>query len=506
MKSVKSAVLLVFSAAVIIVYIMFEIVPFKKGGAGEVPPEPSREISATEASTSAGTEIKELPVYTVRFCIPDGDDISVEVEEGTCAELPEVETPGFLYWKDSEGNYADISNTSVSSDAEYTAVFGPELSVPERGWFAPEKDGLFHPEKTATRSDLSISVYELFSDKPTGETFLNDVLTNANCYKSATSLVSAGYMELSGGAFNPDVALSAEDISFTLRQLGDNYRLEKMLSEHEGDTFTRGELCIIINALLPKSERAEPAYFPDVAPQDACFEAAGTAGVVNTDWHENGGRHSEGYININGWLYCFDSDGYFIKDGTTGTLTFGPDGRYTSGNEELDAYVAGVIEEYAAAAQDRDRKLFEVYKYTRDKNLYLHGEIYELYKTGWEIEEALKMFNKNKGNCYAFAAQFWALARGLGYDAVCISGTIGNPYGENGQNPHGWVEIEFDGVMYIFDCETEAISYRQAGDFNTSFFKITYERGQGWSYVRDSSCKYAEEAEKANAERFPEEG
>ena len=81
------------------------------------------------------------------------------------------------------------------------------------------------------------------------------------------------------------------------------------------------------------------------------------------------------------------------------------------------------------------------------------------------------MLEYGSGNCYCFAALFYELARFVGYDAKLYSGRA---YGEQyeyrtydtdlvyapmGYTPHGWVEIEFDDVPYIFDTEYEYRSY-----------------------------------------------
>lgn len=83
----------------------------------------------------------------------------------------------------------------------------------------PWDDGLFHPEDAFTRSDAAMAVYALLAEKPKGETFLGDVTTRANCYQAATTLVTAGYMELRGQNFVPDVAISMEDLSSLLSKL-----------------------------------------------------------------------------------------------------------------------------------------------------------------------------------------------------------------------------------------------------------------------------------------------
>ena len=86
-------------------------------------------------------------------------------------------------------------------------------------------------------------------------------------------------------------------------------------------------------------------------------------------------------------------------------------------------------------------------------------------ETGWQTEYAVEMLSTQRGNCYNYAAVFWALARGLGYDAKAYSGSIS-------QQPHGWVEIDFDGVTYLFDPELE-MAARERGQMNSDRFMMT---------------------------------
>ena len=145
----------------------------------------------------------------------------------------------------------------------------------------------------------------------------------------------------------------------------------------------------------------------------------------------------------------------------------------------MDKYVAEIIAAQTNDSMTREEMLRAMYVYVRDHYLYLRRNYYDVGETGWEINEALLMFQTGKGNCYNFTAAFWALARGIGYDAVCYSGLVGVD-----RNPHSWVEIEIGGEKRIFDVETE-MQYRLIDDYITSMYNIDYDRGALWSYVRD---------------------
>ena len=87
------------------------------------------------------------------------------------------------------------------------------------------------------------------------------------------------------------------------------------------------------------------------------------------------------------------------------------------------------------------------------------------------------MFSTGRGNCYNYAAAFWALARGLGYDAVAVSGTMGWDY-----EPHGWVTIvNAEGERLTYDCETE-MAYRRDGEYGKDMFAMVWWFAAGWNY------------------------
>ena len=73
-------------------------------------------------------------------------------------------------------------------------------------------------------------------------------------------------------------------------------------------------------------------------------------------------------------------------------------------------------------------------------------------------------FEQRTGNCFVFAATFYQLAKGLGYNARYVEGSVGAAGG--GFVPHGWVEININGNWYIFDPEAQ----RSLGGRGLNFF------------------------------------
>ena len=145
---------------------------------------------------------------------------------------------------------------------------------------------------------------------------------------------------------------------------------------------------------------------------------------------------------------------------------------------------------------DREKLLRAAFDYTVKSFSYLRRTAsYEWGFTGWEAEEALTMLRTRRGNCYSYAAVFCLLARQLGYDAAAVSGGVNwNP------RPHGWVEIEFDGVPYIFDTELEMA---KKGQYH--FWKLAYE-DVPWPYHwAETSGEVTEETEETGEEAAAEE-
>lgn len=213
--------------------------------------------------------------------------------------------------------------------------------------------------------------------------------------------------------------------------------------------------------------------------EDGCFRFDEN-GIMNLDLAQPA-PYKPGFVNIDGWLYYVQQDGYFLKDGDVGELHFGTNYRYTTGDVALDGYVAELIKGFQENNPDEDRLglLRVAYDYCISDGgfTYLKGNIYKKGHTGWEVKDAKSMFEKTRGNCYNFAAAFWALARGLGYEAYGLAGYITTLV-----QPHGWVWIEIDGVEYFFDPELHYAYIRDKREVK-DMFMLAVEDADWWYYV-----------------------
>jgi hypothetical protein len=96
---------------------------------------------------------------------------------------------------------------------------------------------------------------------------------------------------------------------------------------------------------------AEGASAPvDLAPQHAAFADVLEASVPHEAGGEHGWReaapetgHAPGPLFLHGSLYCCGEDGRILRGTEAEGLAFGEDGRYSCGDEELDAYVCEIL-------------------------------------------------------------------------------------------------------------------------------------------------------------------
>lgn len=262
--------------------------------------------------------------------------------------------------------------------------------------------------------------------------------------------------------------------------------------QREEAALTRADGAHILNYLLERAEETvelneESSGYPDVLPgkpENADVLEASVVHVPGGSAWADAGLHTAmepGWDLRAGKLRYFDEDGYLKCNFTPEEgVTLGPDGYYTSGNAELDALVTAKLAEFQEEKPEASREdlLHMAYVYSRDSFKYLRRNSYNFGATGWEIEDAVTMMTTGKGNCYNYAAVFWALARGLGYDASVFAGSVIS--GSMTATPHSWVSIDFDGTSYYFDPELEMSRDKSLG---INLYKMEKSHATGiWHY------------------------
>ncbi len=395
---------------------------------------------------------------------------SQTLDEWSKPLCPEVQAPEgmrFLYWADENGKQTDPRLSPLREDAVYTAVFGPLLDKHVPYIFANEA-GLLRPDAILDNTELVCALNALASDE--SKAHFPDM-------SGTGGAVSGEMLRQSLSAFYTDQTL---DVA--------------MVSLSEGSYVSRSQFVRIMNCLLERSSGETvtvaqgQSVMPDVQPARDDYAELLAASIPHG--HGEGGVpwaevelapvYDPGFVLLEGWLYCVGEDGYFVCDTVMGSLTFGYDGRYTSGDGVLDGYVSGILRDLAFAHPGADSRelLRAAYNYVRDSFSDLRKNTYAVGAVGWQIPDAISMFECGQGSCYGYAASFWALARGLGYDAEALSGAIGKE-----MLPHAWVEIELDGTVYIFDPETEAECIRE-GETVRDMFMLHPDWAVNWQYYK----------------------
>lgn len=419
-------------------------------GCGEKAPE------TIAAPTTTAAPETTIPTYTVRFFMEDTLLFQQEVASGSLPEevLPELDGLRFLGW--------DTEIVPAEADADYHAQVSPILS--EHKPYLFPTDGMLHPAADFTAHDLNLALHALAS---TGaQNYLPEMFgEGAPTAEEVKDFLSGLFPETLEAGFQ------GVDLSLPL---------------------TRAQAAKVFNVLLGRS--GEAVTVPegsfgclDVSPAHPDYADLCEAAIP----HEPGSDSWEsivlptgcepGWVVENGKARLFDENGYLVVNTVTeGKMQLDTEGYYTSGNEELDGLVRELLAGFQQENPEADRiaLLRMAFEYSRDSFMYLRKDPYEFGLDGWQVEAALIMLNTGHGNCYNYAAVFAALARGLGYEAHAISGTIGSE-----EYPHSWVEIEFDGMPYLFDPELEMANGPTDPDLRDLFMKSIYF-AESYSYHR----------------------
>lgn len=280
----------------------------------------------------------------------------------------------------------------------------------------------------ATRGDAAVLIYNQIRNKSDKRAYFSDITSGTNVGNAVGLLGAFGYYPVKAG----------------------NYA-------EPNKNITRAELAFMLAPFF--SPGIEPSNYVDVPAGSAYYPYIAKA----TEY---------------GWI-----DGFADK-------TFRPEAPMTvgevgtainkaigfSGDDEIDAYVANVLATITNDSMDRETKLHVCYNWTRDSFTYLKRNYYQIGDRGWNQQEGKVMFQTQRGNCYCFTSVFYYLARRLGYNARSISGVVGHK-----RSPHGWVEIEENGITYIYDTELE-MAYLKKGKVY-DFYHMPYN-AVPWPYVK----------------------
>lgn len=205
---------------------------------------------------------------------------------------------------------------------------------------------------------------------------------------------------------------------------------------------------------------------------------------------DNGKVFADGAIHlVNGSpVFCTDG-GTLLQNGEWHGFHFDANGRYTSGDAELDRFVEEVIQKETNAGMSQMEKLYACNCVIRNFSYLGRNEAYpdsvKAMPHQDAVEFAKKIFETGKGDCYNFAAAYYFCAKRLGLDATAVIGRCAYVRWGPDAYPHAWLEIPLDGGTFLFDAQIENNNIRN-GVSNEEFgvFQSTYDTAPA-AYIKN---------------------
>ena len=384
-------------------------------------------------------------------------------------------------------------------------------------------DGTFRPDAEVSRGEAAHTLYCLLGTAPQRRVEIGDVPPEAWYYDAVSVLAAYGVMDSEDGFHvEPEAPVTRREFARMLACFFPRAEAQCLFWDvpywvswypavalvtdrgwmqgyedggfHPGGYITRAEMAATLNRVLGRQPDREailaefpvPVY-PDLSVFHWAYADIMEAVVSHSTRAEEAPERWQavdagqtlrvpGIVFVGDDFYYVGPDGKAVTNQEAEGFYFGPDGRYTSGDLALDNYVKYALSVITTPGMPREEKLRKAFTYTRDSFTYLRRNYYQIGDTGWELQEAKTMFETGRGNCYCYAAVFYFFARQLGYDVRAVSGVVGTR-----RDPHGWVELESEGVTYIFDPELE-MAYRGRG-YTYNLYRLPYS-SVPWPYVK----------------------
>ena len=415
-------------------------------------------------------------------------------EDGTIrpqASVTRAQAAQMIFALTNTDGVDDPSDGSLSGGEDGNVLSGDtaEFSdVPENAWYYEAvtaltqsgvlngyEDGTFLPDREITRAELASIVIRTVDSQD------GSAADDKDTFSGTAAAAETGFSDVPADAWYAEAVSEASENGWitgyadnTFRPFDDATRAESVVMlnrafDRSADRFTLNIADDI--RVMPDVTSSHWAYYDLI---EALTEHTCDKTETGESWvtHEPGTVDLEaGWHNIGGELFHVNDRRLFDYRTEVDGLTLDTDGRYTTGDAELDALLTEAAKEALTDGMSQEQRLRAMYDYAMETFSYRSAENVETGSTGWETRIAKTMLSTKKGNCYSWAAAYTYLARKVGYPATAIAGESISPRGN--RSVHAWTEIVIDGTAYTFDPEIEAV-YAATYDEDYDLFMKEY--------------------------------
>ena len=416
------------------------------------------------------------------------------------------------------------AGTATFSDVDKASWYAPAVSaLASAGIMKGYAGGSFKPEKTVTRAELVQIIVTMSGRKTSGlKPSFADVPASHWAYRAIALAEASGWIKGSNGLFRPDDGMTrAEAVTVLNSYLGRSADRALLSADPTiryfpdvtpSDWFYYDVMEASIAHTAASSsvpeKWADATHYPTSLP-DGFARVLGSIRLIKGGYFvnvEGSGRFdgvsywsdANGNIYVNNGLlrlcdgtssliidgepvtktgfydtadglYCIEN-GKVITNRYCNTLYFGPNGKYSSGNADIDSFIDGIISSVTWPGMTQEQKLRACYDYIYNNVDYRSNNNHVprgAAPSEWTEEYMLRLINTGKGNCYCYAAEMYYMARRLGYwSANAVSGGV-----TPDNLDHGWSTVVVNGELLMLDPELDTSS----GPYPGSVFLVTYD-------------------------------
>ena len=412
--------------------------------------------------------------------------------------------------------------TSGAAAAQETTGSVPtpvtQLNMKDHIRYMDVNNGCFRPDDPLTRGEAARVFFLLLVDKPAEPEEIFSDVKDSEYYLEVNALGTIRIIAGNNGLFRPNDSLTraefaailqrffpTEPIPAAARKFNDvpegfwgaapiAFAAEKgWITGYPDGSFlpnkpiTRAEAAVVMNKVLGRSPDIDAAVSGENirivldSPQSHWAFSHIIEATINheysknqqgaerwTSWDAETTGLSPGPHYFKGELYYINEAGQIVRSVDINNWRFDRDGRYTTGDSDLDRLLTNVL----LKETDDDMLVWEkrraLFLHMRDSYSYLSRPLVDKDDPSWVNRYALRFFREGLGNCYSYAAAYGLLLRKIGYDVEFIVGEItyssSMPF-----SAHGWVEINTSEGIRIDDPEFEMIHRER------DFYDFSYE-------------------------------